>query len=344
MASLAHHYDDPKDAVVAPHKFMALTHYYVDRWLPELGERGHIIVTVLRRMGYLDRERDVERGGIEIEQEELAALCGLKLRTFQREFAAGDDGRPVNPALHQFVQREQQYHRNGAGRVVREKTVYVVQMRDPLHPSDQVVFQEECARREKNAAKKDEKRTEQGKTEEGAPRSRQVGGNSDARTRQYGGEARQDDARTRQYGGEARQDDARTRQYGGEARQDDARTRQYGGEARHIGGNYKVILDSYIPENTLDDTGGAPGDSTSSFPEKKEPDQDAASPWPFDLLPEADRASWLDRAERELRGNFGADVWAKTKEKGRAAIRERRAANLYLTSLRADAPRRNRAG
>lgn len=308
MASLAHHYDDPKDAVVAPHKFMALTHYYVDRWLPELGERGHIIVTVLRRMGYLDRERDVERGGIEIEQEELAALCGLKLRTFQREFAAGDDGRPVNPALHQFVQREQQYYRNGAGRVVREKTVYVVQMRDPLHPSDQVVFQEECARREKNAAKKDEKRTEQGKTEEGAPRSRQVGGNSDARTRQYGGEARQDDARTR----------------------------QVGGEARHIGGNYKVILDSYIPENTLDDTGGAPGASTSSFPEKKEPDKTGA-PWPFDLLPEAERTPWLDKAERELKANFGADVWAKTKEKGRAAIRERRAANLYLAAKEARA-------
>ena len=295
MASLAHHYDDPKDAVVAPHKFMALTHYYVDRWLPELGKRGHIIVTVLRRMGYLDRERDVERGGIEIEQEELAALCGLKLRTFQREFAAGDDGRPVNPALHQFVQREQQYHRNGAGRVVREKTVYVVQMRDPLHPSDQVVFQEECARREKNAAKKDEKRTEQGKTEEGAPRSRQVGGNSDARTRQVGG------------------------------------------EARHIGGNYKVILDSYIPENTLDDTGGAPGASTSSFPEKKEPEKDATSPWPFDLLPEAERTPWLDKAERELKANFGADVWAKTKEKGRAAIRERRAANLYLAAKEARA-------
>ena len=286
MASLAHHYDDPKDAVVAPHKFMALTHYYVDRWLPELGERGHIIVTVLRRMGYLDRERDVERGGIEIEQEELAALCGLKLRTFQREFAAGDDGRPVNPALHQFVQREQQYYRNGAGRVVREKTVYVVQMRDPLHPSDQIVFQEECARREKNAAKKDEKRTEQGKTEEGAPRSRQVGG--------YG--------------------------------------RHLGGPPRHIGGNYKVILDSYIPKNTSDDTGGAPGASTSSFPEKKEPEKDATSPWPFDLLPEAERTPWLDKAERELKANFGADVWAKTKEKGRAAIRERRAVSLYLAA------------
>ena len=184
-SGLVHHYDDPRDAIMAPHKFMALTHYYVDRWLPELGERGHIIVTVLRRMGYLDRARDIERGGIEIEQEELAALCGLKLRTLQREFAGDEQGRPLNPALHQFVQREKQYCRNAAGRIVREKTVYVVQMRDPLHPKDQQEFQEECEQREKG-------------------RSRQVGGNSEARSRQVGGEARQDDARSRQYGGTAR--------------------------------------------------------------------------------------------------------------------------------------------
>ena len=292
-SGLVHHYDDPRDAIMAPHKFMALTHYYVDRWLPELGERGHIIVTVLRRMGYLDRARDIERGGIEIEQEELAALCGLKLRTLQREFAGDEQGRPLNPALHQFVQREKQYCRNAAGRIVREKTVYVVQMRDPLHPKDQQEFQEECEQREKG-------------------RSRQVGGNSEARSRQVGGEARQDDACTR----------------------------QVGGEARHIGGNYKVILDSYIPKNTSDDTGGAPGASTSSFPEKKEPDKPnapgdlrpPASAWPFDLLPDVDRAPWLEAAEQELRENFGLAVWAKTKEKAKASIRAQRAANLYLAA------------
>lgn len=185
-SSLVHHYDDPRDAVTAPHKFMALTHYYVDRWLPELGERGHIIVTVLRRLGYLDRARDIERGGIEIEQEELATLCGLKLRTLQREFAGDDAGHPLNPALHRFVQREKQYFRNSSGGVVREKTVYVIQMRDPLHPSDQAELEEECDSREKG-------------------RSRQYGGNSDPRSRQYGGEARQDDARSRQYGGTSRQ-------------------------------------------------------------------------------------------------------------------------------------------
>ena len=186
-ASLVHHYDNPRDAVTAPHKFMALTHYYVDRWLPELGERGHIIVTVLRRMGYLDRDRDIERGGIEIEQEELAELCGLRLRTLQREFSCDEVRQAVNPALHRFVQREKQYHRNSAGRIVREKTVYVVQMKDPLHPNDQPVFEEECNRRNKG------------------DRSRQLGGYGEVRTRQIGGEERQSDARSRQSDMPARQ-------------------------------------------------------------------------------------------------------------------------------------------
>lgn len=189
-ASLVHHYEDPQDAVTAPHKFMSLTHYYVDKWLPELGERGNVIVTVLRRMGYLDRERDIERGGIEIEQEDLAVLCGLKLRTLQREFGNDEQGQPINPVLHRFVQREKQYYRNGSGRIVREKTVYIVQMKDPLHPTDLAAFEEEREWREKNQQK---------------PHSRQVGGNDYARSRQVGGEERQSGGRSRQVDMSARQ-------------------------------------------------------------------------------------------------------------------------------------------
>ncbi len=281
-ASLVHHYDDPKDALMAPHKFMALTHYYVDRWLPELGERGHVIVTVLRRMGYLDRVRDVERGGIEIEQEELAALCGLKLRTLQREFAAGEDGLPVNPALHKFVQREQQYHRNGAGRVVREKTVYVVQMRDPLHPSDQAAFQKECEAREKNA---------------GGSRSRQIGGNSNPRSRQSGGDNCQDDPRSRQSGGADRQ----------------------------LGGNNKVIPDSYILEDTLDTP--AAGQSSASLFKEQEPEKIEPSARHWADLPEPERAPWLDRARGEL-----AAIHAGSGVAVRPKLVEVRARNLYETT------------
>lgn len=285
-ASLAHHYDDPKDALIEPHKFMALTHYYVDRWLPDLGERGHIIVTVLRRMGYLDRKRDVERGGIEIEQEELAALCGLKLRTFQREFAVGENGQPVNPALHKFVQREQQYHRNGAGRVVREKTVYVIQMRDPLHPSDQAAFEEECEAREKNVENF---------------RSRHIGGNKSSRSRQYGGDSRQDDACSR----------------------------QYGGADRHIGGNNKVILDSYILEETLGTPAAVPELSASLFeepdeePEKKEPEPTA---W-ADLTPEQQQPFRV-QAKHELLP-YAIQAGEKAWDRMGPRQEEVRARNLY---------------
>ncbi len=65
--------------------------------------------------------------------------------------------------------------------------------------------------------------------------------------------------------------------------------------------------------------------SLLSEEEGKEP---TARPWPD--LPEPERAPWLERAEAELKENFGGALWAKTKEKARASIRGQRAANLYL--------------
>lgn len=283
-ASVAHRYDDPRDAITAPHRFMGLTHYYVDRWLPELGERGHVIVTVLRRMGYLDRERDVERGGIEIEQEDLAALCGLKLRTLQREFA-DENGRPVNPALHLFVQREKQYHRNGAGRILRDKTVYVVQMKDPVHPSDREAFQEECRRREKGHSP-----GEQG-------RSRQLGGNSDDRSRQIGGEERQPDARSRQSGATARQS----------------------------GGKYNVESDSYRPLETPN-TPAARSDSLALFEEGGDEREQTFCLWE-DLTP-AEQQPCRDQAKAALHKyalEAGPERWARIGPRQE----EVRARNIY---------------
>lgn len=88
---------------------------------------------------------------------------------------------------------------------------------------------------------------------------------------------------------------------------------------------------------------GAPNLASPSFPEKKpdrkEPEQDRASaPWPFGLLPDAERASWLDAAEAELRENFGLAVWLKTKEKTKASIREQRATNLYSAMRKPPCP------
>ena len=73
---------------------------------------------------------------------------------------------------------------------------------------------------------------------------------------------------------------------------------------------------------------------TSAVPGKGDPDAapKISDPWPFDLLPEAERSPWLDKAEAELREGFGAPLWAKTKERARAPLRERRAVSLYLAA------------
>jgi hypothetical protein len=188
-ASVSPRYSDPRDEIVAPHHHVQLSHYYVDQWIPRLGERGHVIVTVLRRMGYINRKEGVIRDGIEIEQVELAHLCGLSLRTFQREFAQ-------NAFLARFVQREQQYRRNTAGNIIREKTVYVVQMQDPLVDEDLPRLEQEVERREK-------------------ARSRQVGGNSPHGSRQDGGIGCQ-------VGGPIRQVGATPRQFGGNLKNHDS--------------------------------------------------------------------------------------------------------------------------
>ncbi len=65
---------------------------------------------------------------------------------------------------------------------------------------------------------------------------------------------------------------------------------------------------------------------------KKEEEKEKAAPLPFDLLSDADRAPWIEKAEVELRENFGLAVWLKTKEKAKVSIRAQRAANLYLAA------------
>ena len=101
-----------------------------------------------------------------------------------------------------------------------------------------------------------------------------------------------------------------------------------------------MIPDSYIPLLPHEDAGGAPGDSPSAVSreekeqEKREPEKKPEAPGPFDLLPDEERAPWIEKAEAELRANFGLAVWAKTKEKAKVSIRAQRAANLYLAGSR----------
>jgi len=116
--------------IVEPDHFTVSTVYYITHWLPKLGGNGHLIVTVLRSLGYYNRKTRTKRDGIDIEQKELAKMCGLGLRTLQREFLE-------NQTLARFVQREFETVRDRAGRIIREHYVYRIKMDDPLTDEDQ---------------------------------------------------------------------------------------------------------------------------------------------------------------------------------------------------------------
>lgn len=93
---------------------------------------------------------------------------------------------------------------------------------------------------------------------------------------------------------------------------------------------YKGVLKKSSSEKKEKEENKAPAAAPEVFAplvseEEKEP---TARPWAD--LPEPERSPWLDKAEAELKENFGGAAWAKTKEKARASIRGQRAANLYL--------------
>lgn len=51
---------------------------------------------------------------------------------------------------------------------------------------------------------------------------------------------------------------------------------------------------------------------------------------PWTQLAEDEQLPWIEKAEQELKENFGLAVWMKTTEKAKTSIRAQRAANLYL--------------
>lgn len=200
-ATIKHDYHSAYNAIVEPSRYVALSLYYVTHWLPVLGENGHRIVTVLRSQGFLNLKTGDKREGIDIEQAQLAALCGMSLRTLQREFGpiSATDARPKNPALHQFVQREFRQERNAAGRIVREHYLYVVKMDEPLIEADKARLQKTLEAREKQNQEPEnpvQQPTRQNDTSAVEPK-RQNGGSG----RQNDAPKRQNDVPTRQNGG-----------------------------------------------------------------------------------------------------------------------------------------------
>ena len=131
-ASVTFTYESAYNQIVHPTSYVSLSQYFIAHWMPAISPAGLKILLQLRSMGYYSPKAGVQRGDIDIEQKELAALCGMSLSTLKRAF--GDD-----PILSSYVQRVFETKRDPlTGRIVKEHYLYVVKMDDVLTPADKV--------------------------------------------------------------------------------------------------------------------------------------------------------------------------------------------------------------
>ena len=129
-ASVTFTYESAYNQIVHPTSYVSLSQYFIAHWMPVISPAGLKILLQLRSMGYYSPKAGVQRGDIDIEQKELAALCGMSLSTLKRAFA--DD-----PVLSAYVQRVFETKRDPlTGRIVKEHYLYVVKMDDVLTPAD----------------------------------------------------------------------------------------------------------------------------------------------------------------------------------------------------------------
>ena len=129
-ATVTFTYESAYNQLVQPGSYVSLSQYFIAHWMPLISGPGLKILIQLRSMGYYNPKAGVQRGDIDIDQKDLAALCGLSLSTLKRAFQ--DDA-----VLTQYVQRVFEVRRDPrTGRILKEHYIYAVKMDDALIPAD----------------------------------------------------------------------------------------------------------------------------------------------------------------------------------------------------------------
>lgn len=131
-------YHSAINAVTRPNQATWCSDYFIDRWMPLLGNEGTRIVLALRRRGYNNRKTGVKREEIKMDRAELAAMVGCSEDTVTREMGVNKKtGKEYNPWLHLFVRKFEHKKRDPqTGRLWQENNGYFVAMDDPVHPED----------------------------------------------------------------------------------------------------------------------------------------------------------------------------------------------------------------
>ncbi|MGI4791055.1 MAG: hypothetical protein ACRYFS_19690 [Janthinobacterium lividum] len=300
--------------IIQPDQYVSTSRYFCLKWEPSLGLVGARIIRVLRSLGYYNRQTGEMRDGIPIDLPELAALCGFSVATIKREFGSGKDGKPANPSLHTFVQREKNYkHDAVTGQIWREENIYRVKMDDPVHPDDLPRLQQLWESRQKGG---------KAKNDSGGPAKppSQSPANRKAQNDPYGSSNRKaqsepnGNARRAHPDSKSNQDDSEPNQSAPQLSQLDSKSVQ----------NEPTLIDfSCFPENPLNSSSDVSEGSLSLFQEERK----GLLSWK--ALSEADQLPWRDQARRELVAiHAGSGITPKP------MLVEVRAKNLYEVSLR----------
>ena len=282
--------------ITKPNSLVFLSHYFVDRWMRDLGPVGTAIVAVLRSHCYQNRTTHELRNRIQLSVPAIAAEVGVSPKTIRREMEA-------NQALQKFIQRREEYAPGPTPQSLRTDAYsYLVAMDDPVHPLDQDLLQDVI--REK------------------VQRMEKGGGEEDAKAR-----ARQRQERTEKQKPPGQFDQA------AQSRVVNLTTPP--GQFVHTPGQFvhtpgqidqtlKDSLDSLeFKENPSSEF------SLTLFPDKNVPEPEWASVPHWKLLSGTEQQPWLEQARRELVAiHTGSGITPKPK------LVEVRAKNLYEMSLK----------
>jgi hypothetical protein len=123
-------YLDFRNEIVAPEKVAVITHYFLDKWAPQLGPTLTLLIIRLRRYCYFNRLTKERRDWCYPTQETLAREVGVSVDTIQRELK--------RPLAGYFVRRGARYIYNPVKKKkIRTSDTYYVVMDEPLTPEDE---------------------------------------------------------------------------------------------------------------------------------------------------------------------------------------------------------------
>ena len=141
-------YQSAVNSITRPDRYVFVSRYLVEKWLPDLGPNAFAILCFLRRECYHNRQTGELRNEVtRLAMLDIAAGCQLSVSTVRRELQN-------NKVLQRFVSVSREFVHEGRRNGLRQdRNSYTVSMDDPVHPADEALLtdrvNEAIARREK---------------------------------------------------------------------------------------------------------------------------------------------------------------------------------------------------